>query len=75
VKAVLAEVSTWGAPSNGYLTVHACTTPVPGVSMVRMGPYAAATTSVAGMDNASGRWCITASTATQVAVDVVGWYA
>ncbi|MFM2077146.1 MAG: hypothetical protein RJA49_1036, partial [Actinomycetota bacterium] len=40
-----------------------------------MGPNAAATTSVAGMDNAGGRWCVTASTASQVAVDVVGWFA
>jgi hypothetical protein len=75
VKAVMAQVSAWGATSNGSLTVHACTTPVPGVSMVRMGPNAAATTSVAGMDNAGGRWCVTASTASQVAVDVVGWFA
>ena len=75
VKAVMAQVSAWGAPSNGYLTVHPCTKPVPGVSMVRMGLNAAATTSVAGMDNTGGRWCITASTASQVAVDVVGWFA
>ena len=75
LKAVMAQVTSVGAPSTGYLTVHPCQSPVPGVSMVRYVTGANAATSVAGIDDASGRWCIAANTATHVLVDVNGWFA
>jgi hypothetical protein len=75
LKAVMAQVTSVGAPATGYLTVHPCQSPVPGVSMVRYVFGANAATSVAGIDDGSGRWCIAASTSTHVLVDVNGWFA
>lgn len=75
LKSVMAQVTAVGPASAGYLTVHPCLATVPSVSMVRFTTGANAATSVAGIDDASGRWCIAASTATHVLVDVNGWFA
>jgi hypothetical protein len=75
VKAVMGRVTATSAAASGYLTQHACAATVPALSMVRMAPSAPATTGVVGADDATGRWCLTSSVATRVAVDVVGWYA
>lgn len=75
LKAVAGQVTAVGAASTGWLTVHPCQSPVPAVSMVRYAAGNAAATSVVGSDDASGRWCIAASAATHVLVDVHGWFA
>jgi hypothetical protein len=75
VKAVMAQVTAVAPASAGYLTVHPCQATVPNVSMVRFAVGANAATSVAGIDDASGRWCIAASTSTHVLVDLNGWFA
>jgi hypothetical protein len=75
VKAVMAQVTAVAPASVGYLTVHPCQATVPNVSMVRFAGGAHAATSVAGIDDASGRWCIAASTSTHVLVDLNGWFA
>jgi hypothetical protein len=75
LKAVAAQVTAVGASGTGWLTVHPCQSPVPSVSMVRYVASAATATGVVGPDDASGRWCIAASTAVHVVIDVSGWYA
>lgn len=75
LKAVVATVTATGAAAAGYLTVHPCQSPVPGVSMVRYVPATVAATSVAGMDDGAGRWCIASNVAVHVVVDVTGYYA
>jgi hypothetical protein len=72
--AVVAEVTAVGATRTGWLIVHPCAA-VPPVSMVRYVAGANAATSVAVGDDASGRWCISASTAVHVLVDVSGYFA
>lgn len=74
LRAVMAEVTAVTPSASGYLTVHSCKSPVPGVSMVRYAPGANAANPVANPDDASGRWCIYASAATQVLVDVTGYF-
>jgi hypothetical protein len=74
-KAIVGQVTAVGAASAGWLTVHACLSPVPGVSMVRYVAGTAAATSVVAMDDAGGRWCVSSSAAVHVLVDVSGWYA
>jgi hypothetical protein len=75
LRGVMAEVIAVGAGSTGYLVVHPCMSPVPAVSMVRYVSGASAATNVAGAADATGRWCISASTAVHVVVDVSGYFA
>ena len=75
LKAVLATVTTTGAAGAGWVTVHPCQSPVPGVSMVRYVAGVNAAAAVAGKDDGSGRWCIATSSAVHVLVDVTGYYA
>ncbi|MEY4340292.1 MAG: hypothetical protein RLZ14_2142, partial [Actinomycetota bacterium] len=75
LRAVVAQVIAVGAASPGYLTVHPCLATAPGVSMVRYTVGSNAATSVAGPDDASGRWCVTASSNVHMVVDLSGYFA
>ncbi|MBU6314930.1 MAG: hypothetical protein KGR47_00355, partial [Acidobacteria bacterium] len=75
LRAVMANVVGVGATAAGFLTVHPCMANAPSVSMVRYSVGSNAAASVAGVDDASGRWCITASSTVHVVVDVNGWFA
>lgn len=75
LRAVMANVVGVGATAAGYLTVHPCMTTAPSVSMVRYTVGSNAAASVAGIDDQSGRWCVTASSTVHVVVDVNGWFA
>jgi SpoIID/LytB domain protein len=75
LRAVMAQVTGVGASAAGYITVHPCMSPVPSVSMVRYIPGSAAATSVAGPEDALGRWCISTSSSVHVLVDINGYYA
>jgi SpoIID/LytB domain protein len=72
--AVLAEVTSVGATRTGWVTVHSCAA-VPPVSMVRVVPGSAAATSVAVGADGAGRWCVAASAAMDVVIDVSGYFA
>jgi SpoIID/LytB domain protein len=74
LRAVVAEVTAVGATRAGWLTVHPCAA-LPPVSMVRYVAGANAASSVAVSDDAAGRWCIAASTAVHVLVDISGYFA
>jgi SpoIID/LytB domain protein len=74
VRAIAAEVTSVDAAVAGYITVHPCISPVPAISMVRNYARATAATTVAGIVDAQGRWCLQASTAMQILIDVSGWY-
>ena len=74
VQAIAAEVTSVDASIAGYITVHPCITPVPSISMVRNFAHSTAATTVTGIVDARGRWCLQASTAMQVLIDVSGWY-
>lgn len=75
LRAVMANVVGIGATSGGFLTVHPCSATAPSVSMVRYVVGSNAAASVAGVDDASGRWCVTSSATVHVVVDVNGWFA
>jgi len=75
LRAVLAETTAVAPTGSGYLTVHPCMVPLPNLSMVRYAAGANAATTVAGPDDETGRWCITASSKVHVLVDVSGYFA
>jgi hypothetical protein len=75
LRAVVAQVIAVGAAAPGFLTVHPCLATVPSVSMVRYVVGSNAATSVAVPDDAKGRWCVTASSAVHLVVDLSGYFA
>ena len=75
LRAVVATVTALTPAAEGYLTVHECRVPAPQVSMVRFPAATAASTTVVGPDDASGRWCVLPSTSTHLVVDATGYYA
>jgi hypothetical protein len=74
VTAVAAEVTSVDAKLVGYITVHPCLTPVPNVSMVRNLPGTTSATTVTGIVDGAGRWCLLTSVAMDALIDVSGWY-
>ncbi|MCU1390039.1 MAG: hypothetical protein JWL72_3377, partial [Ilumatobacteraceae bacterium] len=74
VQAVAAEVTAVDEPSVGYVTVHPCLTPVPATSMVRNVANTVSATTVTGVVDATGRWCLQAGAPMDIVVDVSGWY-
>ena len=75
LRAVMAEATAVAPGGVGYLTVHPCLPAVPSLSMVRYATGANAANPVAAPDDPTGRWCIAASAATHVLVDVSGYFA
>ena len=74
VSAVSAEVTTTDAAKAGFVTVHPCQPVVPAVSMVRNYANSVAATTVTGIVDATGRWCLAASVAMHMVLDVSGYY-
>jgi hypothetical protein len=74
VQAVAAEVTTVDAPVAGFITVHPCISPVPTISMVRNAAGTTSATTVTGIVDASGRWCLQAGAPMQILIDISGWY-
>ena len=74
VRAVVAEVTAVEPTSAGYLTVHPCEAVVPQVSMVQTWGPANAASTVIGVDDDFGRWCILTSASMHVLVDVSGYF-
>lgn len=75
VAAVAAEVTEVGATQAGFITVHPCMATVPNLSMVRNFAYSVAATTVAGIVDSSGRWCLRPNVAMDILIDISGWYA
>lgn len=75
LRAVVATVAALVPAAEGYLTVHDCRTPAPQVSMVRFPVATAASNTVVGADDGSGRWCVLPSVSTHLVVDATGYYA
>lgn len=73
--AVVAEVTAVSPTNTGFITVHPCLAALPNLSMVRYFTGANSATSVASLDDATGRWCLNASSAVHVLVDVSGYFA
>jgi SpoIID/LytB domain protein len=74
VQAIAAEVTSVDAAAGGFITVHPCLTPIPTISMVRNFAHTTAATTVTGIVDGAGRWCMHASTAMQMLIDISGWY-
>jgi hypothetical protein len=74
VAAIAAEVTSVGAIRAGYITVHPCLTPIPTISMVRNLANTIAATTVVGITDPAGRWCLQASVAMHALIDISGWY-
>jgi SpoIID/LytB domain protein len=75
LQSVLAGITVVAPTASGAVTVHACASRVPPVSMVRYAAGVSATTAVVGLDDSAGRWCVYPTTAVQVVIDVGGWFA
>ena len=75
LRAVVAEVTSVGATRAGWVKVHPCMSPVPAVSVVRYIANVNAAATVAGGDDANGRWCVVTSSAVHVLVDISGYFA
>jgi SpoIID/LytB domain protein len=75
LRAVVAGVTAVSPTSTGFVTVHPCLAVAPSLSMVRYSPNNNSATSVASPDDASGRWCLLASSSVHVLVDVSGYFA
>ncbi|CAB4883365.1 unannotated protein [freshwater metagenome] len=74
VAAVAAEITETGATQAGYITVHPCMAAVPNLSMVRNFANSVAATTVAGIVDGFGRWCLKPNVAMDMVIDVSGWY-
>ena len=74
VQAIAAEVTTVDSPAVGFVTVHPCLAPVPTISMVRNTANTTSATTVTGIIDGSGRWCLQAGAPMQILIDVSGWY-
>ena len=74
VQAIAAEVTTVDSPSVGFITVHPCIAPVPTISMVRNTANTTSATTVTGIVDGAGRWCLQAGAPMQILIDVSGWY-
>jgi SpoIID/LytB domain protein len=75
LRAVAGVVTTTESQASGFVTVHACRTPVPQVSMVRFAPRVNVATTVIGNVDSAGRWCVMASATTHLVLDVNGFFA
>ena len=75
LRAVVAEVTAVSPTNTGFVIVHPCLAQLPNLSMVRYFTGANSATSVVSLDDASGRWCLNASSAVHVLVDVSGYFA
>ena len=73
-QAIAAEVTSVDAAATGYINVHPCLTPVPTISMVRNFAHTTAATTVTGIVDADGRWCLQPNVAMHMLIDVSGWY-
>ena len=74
VAAIAAEVTSVGALKAAYVTVHPCIAKVPSVSMVRNLANSVAATTVTGVVDGAGRWCLKSNVSMHVLIDVSGWY-
>jgi len=74
VTAVAAEVTSVNAVKVGFVIVHPCLTPVPAISMVRNFANSTAATTVTGIIDAGGRWCLQPNVTMDALIDVSGWY-
>lgn len=74
VMAIAAEVTSVGALKAAYITVHPCLAKVPNVSMVRNVANSVAATTVTGVVDGAGRWCLRSNVSMHVLIDVSGWY-
>ena len=74
VRAAVFAVTTVGPGRAGYLTGFSCQTPLPAVSMLRYPASVNVAVSSTQMLSDAGDWCASASTSTNVVVDVNGWF-
>lgn len=74
VRSVAAQFTAVDAAGNGWVTVHPCLAPVPQLSMLRYQTRTNAAVLVNTVLTGDGRWCVSTSTATQLVVDVSGWF-
>ena len=74
VRAAVFAVTTVGPGRAGYLTGFSCQTPLPAVSMLRYPASVNVAVSSTQMLCDAGDWCASASTSTNVVVDVNGWF-
>lgn len=74
VRAIAGQVTAVDAQGPGFVTVDACRPPSTRLSMLRFPAERNVAALVTGITTGDGRWCVTASAATQIVIDVTGWF-
>lgn len=74
VRAVAAQFTAVDATGGGYLSLDACRTSPPALSVLRFPAVRNVAVLVTGDLSADGRWCAMTSATTQLVVDVTGWF-
>ena len=74
VRAVAVQLTAVSGSSSGWVTVHPCLESTPDVSMLRFPARTNVAVLSTGIVSGSGEWCVVASAATHLVVDVSGWF-
>lgn len=74
VRAVAAQFTAVSPSRSGYVTVHPCLAVTPALSMLRYPASTNVASPVNVRTSASGEWCVVSSAATDLVVDVSGWF-
>ncbi len=73
-RSVAAQFTAVDATRAGYVTVHPCLAAVPALSMVRYSTMTNVAVLVNSVLDATGGWCASTNGATDLVVDVSGWF-
>ena len=74
VRAVAAQFTSVAPARTGYVTVHPCLAATPAVSMLRFPTMTNVATLANSPTSATGEWCVVSNAATDLVVDVSGWF-
>lgn len=74
VRAVAAQFTSVAPARVGYVTVHPCLARTPALSMLRFPTMTNVATLVNAPTSEAGEWCVVSNVATDLVVDVSGWF-
>jgi len=74
VRAVAAQFTSVAPARTGYVTVHPCLAATPAVSMLRFPTMTNVATLANSPTSTTGEWCVVSNAATDLVVDVSGWF-
>ena len=74
LRAVAAQLTSVAPARTGYVTVHPCLAATPAVSMLRFPTMTNVATLANSPTSTTGEWCVVSNAATDLVVDVSGWF-